>query len=71
VPMSGRGRFKSNEQLSKARAQTVADLLAAQLETPDRITVEGKGPVDPIADNGTREGRARNRRVEILIPREN
>jgi type VI secretion system protein ImpK len=71
VPMSGRGRFKSNEQLSKARAQTVADLLAAQLEAPDRITVEGKGPVDPIADNGTREGRARNRRVEILIPREN
>ncbi|MCG7623531.1 type VI secretion system protein TssL, long form [Epibacterium sp. MM17-32] len=71
VPMSGRGRFKTNEQLSEARAQTVADLLAQDLANPDRISVEGKGAVDPIADNSTREGRARNRRVEILIPREN
>jgi type VI secretion system protein ImpK len=70
IPPSGRGRYKTNESLSVARAQTVADILAGALSDPDRITVEGKGAVDPIADNGTREGRARNRRVEIMIPRE-
>ena len=69
VPPSGRGRFKTNEQLSVARAQTVADILGEMLIDPSRIAVEGKGAVDPIADNGTRDGRARNRRVEIMIPR--
>lgn len=70
IPPSGRGRYKTNEQLSVARAQTVATILSDILSQPDRIMSEGKGSVDPIADNGTREGRARNRRVEIMIPRE-
>ncbi len=35
-----------------------------------RITVEGKGEDEPIADNATPEGRARNRRVDVMIPRE-
>lgn len=68
--MSGRGRYKTNEQLSVARAQTVADILAGSLVDPSRITVEGLGATDPIADNATREGKAQNRRVEIMIPRE-
>lgn len=70
IPPSGRGRYKTNESLSVARAQTVGDILAGALGDPARIQVEGKGAVDPIADNGTRDGRARNRRVEIMIPRE-
>lgn len=70
IPPSGRGRYKTNEALSVARAQTVGDILADALSDPGRVEVEGKGAVDPIADNGTREGRARNRRVEIMIPRE-
>lgn len=68
--MSGRGRFKTNEDLSVARAQTVGDILKTGLKDPERITVEGKGAVDPIADNATPEGKARNRRVEIMIPKE-
>ncbi|KIN75144.1 OmpA/MotB domain protein [Sulfitobacter noctilucae] len=69
IPPSGRGQFKTNEDLSVARAQTVADIVQGVLIDPSRVVVEGKGAVDPIADNGTREGRARNRRVEIMIPR--
>ena len=37
---------------------------------PTRITVEGKGEADPIGDNATDDGRALNRRVEILLARE-
>ena len=70
IPPSGRGRYKTNESLSVARAQTVADILAVSITDAARINVEGKGAVDPIGDNATRDGRARNRRVEIMIPRE-
>ena len=72
VPPSGRGRYKTNEQLSTARAEAVGGRCWGRpLKDAARITVEGKGAVDPIADNGSREGRARNRRVEIMIPRDN
>ncbi|UWQ81747.1 type IVB secretion system protein IcmH/DotU (plasmid) [Leisingera sp. S132] len=71
VPPSGRGRYKTNEQLSLARAETVATVLGEALADASRISAEGKGAVDPIADNSSRDGRARNRRVEIMIPREN
>lgn len=70
VKPSGRGRYKTNQDLSEARATTVAEILKTVLADPDRIAAEGKGAVDPIADNGTKEGQARNRRVEIMIPRE-
>lgn len=70
VPPSGRGRYKTNEDLSVARAQTVGDILKQSLNDQTRIAVEGKGAVDSIADNTTTEGRARNRRVEIMIPRD-
>lgn len=70
VPLAGTGRFKNNFDLSVARAKAVAKVLATTLSKPDRITVEGKGADDPIADNGTAEGRAQNRRVEILLQRQ-
>ena len=35
-----------------------------------RFTVEGRGELDPVGDNSTETGRAQNRRVEIMIPRE-
>ena len=69
IPPSGRGQFKTNEDLSVARAKAVGDILNTMLIDPSRLVVEGKGAVDPIADNGNRIGRARNRRVEIMIPR--
>jgi type VI secretion system protein ImpK len=70
VPMSGRGRFKNNHDLSLARAESVQKVLSSGLEDPARVVVEGKGEADPIGDNGTDEGRALNRRVEIMIKRE-
>nr|WP_246412981.1 type IVB secretion system protein IcmH/DotU [Methylobacterium brachythecii] len=62
--------FPSNFVLSEARAQAVATILKAGLSKPDRITIEGKGADVPIAPNKTAEGRARNRRVDIVVPRE-
>ena len=70
VPPSGRGRYKTNLDLSVARATGVKDVLAPLLTEPARVTVEGRGEADPIADNSTAEGRALNRRVEILMAKE-
>lgn len=67
IPLSGRGRFKDNKALSLARAQTVAKLLAETLGSSDRLTAEGRGEKDPIGDNATPEGRAKNRRIEIFL----
>jgi type VI secretion system protein ImpK len=62
-------RFPSNWHLSVARAKAVAALLKEHLASAARIEVEGKGADVPIASNKTAEGRARNRRVEVTIPR--
>jgi type VI secretion system protein ImpK len=62
-------RFPSNWQLSIERARTVGNLLKHYLGHPDRIEIDGKGAQMPIASNDTAQGRARNRRVEITIPR--
>jgi OOP family OmpA-OmpF porin len=56
-----------NMGLSQRRAQSVADYLSSQGVSPGKITVEGKGESMPIADNGTKAGRAANRRVEIDV----
>lgn len=70
VPMSGRGRFKNNHDLSLARAEAVQAVLANGMTDAERIVVEGKGEADPIGDNATKDGQALNRRVEIMIKRE-
>jgi type VI secretion system protein ImpK len=62
-------RFPSNHALSVERAKAVAELLRPRLSQPDRLQVDGKGADQPVASNQTPEGRARNRRVEIMIPR--
>lgn len=59
--------FSNNQRLSEARAAKIADLLIAAGIDPDRIGYEGHAADEPIADNGTVEGRAKNRRVEILV----
>lgn len=63
----GPGRFKSNEELSRARADAVLKILLPLVGDPSRMMAEGRGPKDPIASNSTRAGRAKNRRVEINI----
>ncbi|MFC3321614.1 type VI secretion system protein TssL, long form [Mesorhizobium cantuariense] len=62
--------FKSNFDLSVARAKAVETMMAPQFSDPSRITIDGKGEDEPIADNATPEGRAKNRRVDVMIPKE-
>lgn len=57
-----------NQTLSEARAQSVVAWLTAHGVTADRLTAKGYGKTRPVADNGTDEGRAKNRRVEIANP---
>ena len=70
VPMSGRGKFKNNHDLSLARAEAVKKVLAETMTDKERFVVEGKGEADPIGDNATDDGKAQNRRVEIMIKRQ-
>lgn len=70
IPLKGTGKYKNNFELSVARAESVRSVLEQFLADPNRIVVEGRGEDQPIADNASREGRAQNRRVEIMIPRE-
>jgi type VI secretion system protein ImpK len=59
--------FADNLALSKARADTVAQIVRAQLTDPGRVTVVGLGDTVPIASNATAEGKAQNRRVEFVV----
>ncbi len=56
-----------NQQLSEKRAEAVKAELVANGANPDKISTVGHGEDDPIADNSTSEGRAKNRRVEIKV----
>ena len=60
------GSASANAALSKRRAEAVAAILK-ESGASGRITTDGRGAADPVADNGTPEGRARNRRVEITV----
>jgi OOP family OmpA-OmpF porin len=55
-----------NQGLSERRAQAAADYLAGKGISPSKMTVKGMGESSPVADNATRDGRAMNRRVEIM-----
>jgi outer membrane protein OmpA-like peptidoglycan-associated protein len=62
-------QYRDNMDLSYLRAKTVARILTEQGVAADRISVIGYGDTRPIASNETKEGRARNRRVEVkLVP---
>ncbi|HEV6968742.1 OmpA family protein [Roseateles sp.] len=56
-----------NARLSLARAQAVAQVLAAQGVPQERLTAQGRGAEAPMASNDTPAGRAQNRRVEIQV----
>lgn len=60
-------KFPSNYVLSKARAETVAQSLRMAAGASDRFIVKGKGAYKPRASNRDEAGRARNRRVEIIL----
>ena len=63
----GKGAFDYNLSLSQRRAQAVADALTSSYAIDrGRITPAGAGMVSPVASNRTEDGRAKNRRVEIV-----
>jgi outer membrane protein OmpA-like peptidoglycan-associated protein len=62
-----RGSAETNEQLSQKRAQAVASYLATRGIDGSRIQVVGRGENQPVASNDTTDGRASNRRVEIVL----
>jgi outer membrane protein OmpA-like peptidoglycan-associated protein len=56
-----------NDPLSISRANSVKNYLVGRGVAPSRVSTEGRGERQPIADNATEQGRARNRRVEIFL----
>ena len=64
------GSDSYNQGLSQRRADAVRDYIVQRGYPADHIQARGKGEANPIADNASPEGRANNRRVEIVIERD-
>jgi type VI secretion system protein ImpK len=60
-------RFPNNLALSLARAEAVAERVGSKIADPTRLSAEGRADREPIAPNDTAEGRATNRRIEIVL----
>lgn len=67
VPANKRLKYRSNLELSQARADEVRALLAKQISDASRLTAEGRADSDPIGDNNTPQGRAANRRIDLIL----
>ncbi len=64
------GRYRTNWELSSARAASVRAYLGRRFGIPDgRFVIAGYGEFRPIASNATREGRLKNRRIELIVTR--
>lgn len=61
--------FPNNFFLSSSRAFSVMEALLREGVPPERVSGQGYGAVRPVAENNTPEGRAKNRRVEIVLVR--
>lgn len=64
-----RGTEEYNEELSRERALAVRDFLVSRGVPAERVEARGMGEYRPVANNTSAEGRANNRRVEIILPR--
>ena len=63
----GRGNPNANQMLSQRRADSVRDALIAAGVAANRMTSIGLGEDQPVADNENEEGRAKNRRVDVIL----
>jgi outer membrane protein OmpA-like peptidoglycan-associated protein len=63
------GSAKRNERLGRSRAEKLAAMLRSYGVPDDRISTASEGSLRPVADNSTPEGRALNRRVELIVER--
>jgi outer membrane protein OmpA-like peptidoglycan-associated protein len=61
------GAQDMNMELSQKRADSVRTYIVSKGIPQDLITAQGKGPDSPVADNTSIEGRAQNRRVELVV----
>ena len=60
-------RYPSNWHLSQERATSVKTMLASNQVKPERMRAEGRADAEPVEDNSTPAGRAKNRRVEVTL----
>lgn len=67
IPVGNSSRFSSNEELSFARAVSTLEFLRDQGIPTEQLSAAGYGAGNPVAGNDTAEGRAQNRRVEIVL----
>jgi chemotaxis protein MotB len=68
VPISGNNKYlKDNWDLSVLRATSIVNMLSANGVSPQRVVASGKGEFAPVATNETTEGKAKNRRTEIIL----
>jgi chemotaxis protein MotB len=66
-PVTG-GQWRSNQELSIAQAMTVREVILARTRLrDDQMCIVGRGANNPVASNGTEEGKRRNRRVELVV----
>ena len=68
VPYNGSGPLKDNWDLSTKRATSIVQLLlqSASID-PENLTAAGRGEFSPVASNQTAEGKAKNRRIEVIL----
>ncbi len=74
VPIAKRNQhiYADNKALSEARASAVAEYISEQIGLPiEKIKINGLGKSSPLVSNGTTEGRAKNRRVEVRVLKAN
>lgn len=68
VPYTGSGQIKGNWDLSTKRATSIVQILKSNDKIkPENLTAAGRGEFAPIALNDTAEGRAKNRRIEVIL----
>lgn len=68
APYSGSGQIKGNWDLSTKRATAIVEILRENNNiNPENLTAAGRGEFLPIASNDTAEGKAKNRRIEVIL----